>query len=475
MSQRECGLLVVGGGPGGYTAAIRAAKKGLKTILVERQLLGGTCLNRGCVPSKCLIQDTLMISTVRSCHFMKGDMKINLKRIAERKDMVVEGSRNWVAQLLAGNGVTILRGEASFTGPRTIDIKTSDGMLEQVSFSKTILATGAVATYGHDVQVDGERIWSTDDALALKTVPRSLAIVGAGNRGVEFASIYHNLGAKVVIIEKEQSILPKLHRSLTGRYKRILTERQIKVLTHTKVVGANVAGDDEVTLTLETEKGQQEIRIDKVLLTGSRQPNYSGLNIESAGLTLSQGVLEHGPGMQTRVEGIYVVGDAAGSPYFAHKAIAQAIAAVDHLWGLNSDGRPKFFPSCIWGDPEIGSVGLTEEEAQEAGLNVKVGEFYFVGNGRSGTIGNTQGLAKIVSDSKTGNVLGVHIIGPQATEIISLASMAMQNGMDISGIKKTVFPHPTLAETFYEAALATDNEAIHMLVDSVQYGQEQED
>jgi dihydrolipoamide dehydrogenase len=466
MSIRECDLLVVGGGPGGYTAAIRAAQKGLKVILVERQELGGTCLNRGCVPSKCLVQDTLMISAVRNCYFMKGDMKINLKRIAERKDMVVEGSRSWVDKLLRGNSVTLLRGEASFESSKSIEVKTPDGAIVKVSTSKIIIATGAVTTYGAGLQVDSQSIWSTDDALGLKTVPRSLAIVGAGNRGVEFASIYHNLGSQIFILEKEEHILPRVPQSLANRYKKILTERQIKVLTRTKVVSART-GAEGVTLSLETEKGQQEIKADKVILTGSRRPTYQGLNVEAAGLSLNQGVLEYGPGMETKVKGIYVVGDAAGPPYLAHKAIVQGIAAVDHLLGFNTDGRPKFIPNCIWGDPEIGSVGITEDEAQELGRKVKVGEFYFIGNGRSNTIGNVpgQGLVRIVCDSEAGTVLGVHILGPQATEMISLACMAMENGIGVEGIKKTIFAHPTLAETFFEAALATNGEAIHMIFD----------
>ncbi|RPI99695.1 MAG: dihydrolipoyl dehydrogenase, partial [Deltaproteobacteria bacterium] len=454
MNKRECDLLVIGGGPGGYTAAIRGAKKGLKTILVERQDLGGTCLNRGCVPSKCLIQDTLLLSTIRNCPFLKGDMKISLKGIAERRDLVVAGSRNWVDKLLVANGVALLKGNASFTGPNTVEIKAFDET-EQISSEKIILATGAATHYGEGLQVDGANIWSTDDALALKTVPRSLAIVGGGNRGVEFASIYHNLGTKVVIIEKEENLLPKLHRSLAKRYKKILGERQIKVLTRAKAVSAQPAGSDGVRLTLETEKGPQEIKADKALLTGFRRPDFQGLNIEAIGLTPDEGILKQGPGMQTQAEGIYVVGDAAGPPYFAHKAIAQAIVVVDHILGVNRDVKPLFVPNCIWGDPEVGSVGLTEEEAEEKGFSIKVGEFYFAGNGRSGTLGNSQGLAKMVSDSKTGVVLGVHILGPQATELISLASLAIQNGVDISGIKKAVFPHPTLAETFYEAALAS--------------------
>lgn len=357
MSMMEIDLLVIGGGPGGYTSAIRGAQKGLKTTLVERQALGGTCLNRGCVPSKCLIQDTLMIEGVRSCHFMKGDMKINLKRIAERKDTVIENSRNWVDKLLAGNGVTLMRGEAAFKSPRSIEVRKSDGTIEKVSAQKIILATGAVTNYDNGLQVDGKSIWSTDDALVLKSVPRILAIVGAGNRGVEFASIYHNLGSQIFIIEKTSRILPKVPQNLANRYKKILTERQIKVLTNTKVV-ATYAGDaNGVKLTMETEKGQQEIRVDKVILTGSRQPNYQGLNIEAAGLSLNERVLEYGSGMETKVGGIYVVGDAAGPPYLAQKAIAQAIVAVDHLLGLKANGRPQLFPICIWGIQRLVQLG----------------------------------------------------------------------------------------------------------------------
>jgi dihydrolipoamide dehydrogenase len=407
----------------------------------------------------------MMISGVRRCDFMKGDMKINLRRLAERKDGVVEGSRSWISNLLVGNGVTVLQGEASFRGTGTVGVQTSAGSAEKMTPSKIVIATGAEVQYDAGLEVDGVNIWSTDDALALKSVPKRLAVVGAGNRGVEFASIYGNLGSQVVLIEREKRVLPRLDRNLAGRYRKTLTERQIKVVARTTLIAVQPVGGDGVALTLETEEGQKEFETDKVIVTGSRHPSYHGLNLEAAGLALSDGLLESGPGMETRVKGIYVVGDAAGPPYFAHKAIAQAMTAVDHISGTDPDGRPRYFPSCIYGDPEIGSIGLTENDALKSGQSVKVGQFYFVGNGRSGTLGNEQGVVQIVSDAKTGEVLGVHIIGPGATEIISLASLSMQNGVDVAGIKKTVFPHPTLSETFFEAALATDGEAIHLLLD----------
>ncbi|MDP6683954.1 MAG: dihydrolipoyl dehydrogenase [Desulfobacterales bacterium] len=464
MTINKCDLLVIGGGPGGYTAAIRAAQKGLQIILVERGPLGGTCLNRGCVPTKTLLEDTFMISRVRNCHFMRGDMKINLKRIAGHKDLVVEGSCSWVQNLLAENGVTLLRGEASFSGPKTVTIKRQGGELEEVTAPKIILATGAVTIYDAGLHADGERIWSTDDALSVKSIPRSLAVIGAGNRGVEFASIYHNLGTKVVIIEKEKRILPRMYWELADRYKRTLLDRQIKVLTHTTVLAAHPSNGNGVILTLETAKGRQEVRVDRVLMTGVRRPAYHGINFEATDLVSSDGILEYGPNLETKVKGIYVVGDAAGPPYLAHKAIVQGMMAVNHILGKDTAQQPLFYPNCVYGNPEVATVGLTEDEALESGRSTKVGEFHFIGNGRSGTIGNDQGLVMIVSDSKTMEVLGVHMIGPQVTELISLACLAMQNGIDVSGIKKTVFAHPTLAETFFEAALATDGEAIHLII-----------
>ncbi|MFH1241893.1 MAG: dihydrolipoyl dehydrogenase [Pseudomonadota bacterium] len=472
MTMKQCDLLVVGGGPGGYTAAIRGAQKGLKTILVEKGPLGGTCLNRGCVPTKSLLEDTRIIPAVRNCHFLKGDMKISLKRIADRKRLVVEGSRSWVQNILSGNGVILLCGEASFKTPNTLCIQTSDGEETEINALKIVLATGSVEEYTAGLQVDGQDIWSTDEALSLKAIPRRLAVVGAGNRGVEFASIYCNLGASVVLIEKQKRILPRVHPDLADRFKKVLLDRKIKVLTRTNVIAAHGAPGAGVKLTLEDSKGQQEVQVDKTLLTGHRRPCYQGLNLDAADLVPKEGVLEHNMALETPVRGIYVIGDAAGPPYLAHKAISQAIVAIDHILGFENGKPSPFVPNCIYGDPEVATVGLTEDEALKEGRTVKLGEFHFVGNGRAGTMGIDQGLVLIVSDSKTREVLGVHIMGPQATELISLAALAMQNGIDVDGIKKTVFAHPTLAETFFEAALATDGEAIHLLMDAEEHGPE---
>ena len=467
MSQRKCDLLVIGGGPGGYTAAIRGAQKGLKAILLERSILGGTCLNRGCVPTKTLLEDAAFIPAVRNCHFLKGEMRIDLKAIAERRDLVVEGSRSWISEVLAGNGVEVTAGLGTFAGPKTVAVKGPKGKAEKIEADKIVISTGAAESYPAQLKPDGQNIWDSDEAIKMETVPPTLAVVGGGIRGVELASIYHNLGSRVALIEQERRILPRLDRGVANRCRKILADQGLRVLTRTKATAAKPNGD-KVALSLASKKGEMEIQADKVLLVLSRKPSYGGLNLKAAGLKPAGGVLKFGPGMETKADGVYVIGDAAGGPYLAHKAIAQAIVAVDHLLGGEASPEPLYIPHCLYSNPEVASVGATEQEAKKSGRAYKLGEFYYIGNGRSGTLGNENGLVRMLSDSESGQVLGVHIIGPQATELIALATLAMQNGISIEDIKKTVFPHPTLSETFFEAALASDGEAIHLLLDQVE-------
>ena len=465
MNCVSCDLLVVGAGPGGYTAAIRAARKGLKTYLVEQGSLGGTCLNRGCVPTKALLTDSLMIAALRGCDFMKGEMQVSLKRIRNRKSELVRNSRAGIENVLIESGVSIIEGRAAFMNPRTMTVTKSD-VKEEITASNIIIATGSKANYGPDLAVDGQHVLNTNDALNLDNIPRRLAVVGAGNRGVEFANLYHNLGTKVILIEKEKQILPRIHWDIANRYKKTLSDRHIHVLTCTILLEIRYDKNNGVILTLEGENGREEIRTDKVLLTGTRQPDYSNLNLEAAGLSAHDGYIRHRLGMETSQKSIYVVGDAAGPPYFAHKAIAQGLTAVDHIRGLDISNRAMMIPNCIYGDPEVACIGMTEDEALASGRRVKLGEFYFIGNGRAGTMGKEEGVVRIVSDTETADVLGVHMIGPGVTELVSIASLVMHNGIDVSGIKKTVFPHPALAEAFFEAALASDAEAIHMQIES---------
>lgn len=392
-------------------------------------------------------------------------MQVSLKRIRNRKSELVRNSRAGIENVLIESGVSIIEGRAAFMNPRTMTVTKSD-VKEEITASNIIIATGSKANYGPDLAVDGQHVLNTNDALNLDNIPRRLAVVGAGNRGVEFANLYHNLGTKVILIEKEKQILPRIHWDIANRYKKTLSDRHIHVLTCTILLEIRYDKNNGVILTLEGENGREEIRTDKVLLTGTRQPDYSNLNLEAAGLSAHDGYIRHRLGMETSQKSIYVVGDAAGPPYFAHKAIAQGLTAVDHIRGLDISNRAMMIPNCIYGDPEVACIGMTEDEALASGRRVKLGEFYFIGNGRAGTMGKEEGVVRIVSDTETADVLGVHMIGPGVTELVSIASLVMHNGIDVSGIKKTVFPHPALAEAFFEAALASDAEAIHMQIES---------
>ncbi len=456
------GLAIIGGGPGGYTAAIRAAQKGIKTILVEKGPMGGTCLNRGCIPTKTLLEDVALVTAIRRCHFLRGDMKINLKKIVERKDLVIAGSINWVTNLLQHHGVELVAGTAFFTGAKTLEVTKSNGQTEAIQAEHIIMATGSREDYGPCLRVDGKSIWNTDHALSLPSIPKTLAVIGAGNRGVEFASIYHQLGANVILFEKENQILPLEDRSISLRYGKILRDRGIQASHSSLVTDAQIATDDKIILTVEKRGATEKMKVDRVLVTGKRVPFLDHLNLSAAGLSLKEGHLLVSKNMETEVERIYVVGDATGGRFLAHKAIGQAITAVHHLLGVEHP-MPRFVPNCIYGNPEIASVGMTQAQAEEKGRNIKIGQFLFIGNGRSGTMGNDQGVAKVISGKETGEILGVHILGPQATELIAQATLAMENGIPISAIKNTIFPHPTLSETFFEAALDTDGEAIHLI------------
>jgi dihydrolipoamide dehydrogenase len=462
MNQKTCDVLVIGGGPGGYTAAIRAAQKGLRTILVEQGPMGGTCLNRGCIPTKSFLEASLMMASVRTCDFMKGDMRVSFRRVKERKRRLVETSRAGITAVLAESGIEVIQARACFTAPMTVSVNQA----EEIQASHIVIATGAIAEYGPDLQVDGHLVWSTEHALDPESPPRSIAVVGAGNRGVEFANMYHNFGSRVTLIEKEKRILPCFHWELSDRYRNIIVNRKIRVLTRTRVLTTRPSETGGVVLTLEGPKGREDIQVERVLLTGERRPCYEGLDLKTAGLSVGTGPVLHGTGMETSVRGIYVVGDAAGPPYLAHKAMAQALRAVDRMLGNPVDEKPLLVPNCVYGDPEVASIGLTEAEALKTERKVKVAEFPFMANGRAGTLGREEGSIIIVADSETEEVLGFHMLGPRVTELVSLATLAMQNGIDVTGIKKTVFPHPTLSETFHEAALASDDEAIHMQVRS---------
>ncbi|MFH1138344.1 MAG: dihydrolipoyl dehydrogenase [Pseudomonadota bacterium] len=467
MTEQTFDVAVIGAGPGGYTAAISAAKAGLRTVLIEAGPLGGTCLNRGCVPTKTLLHDARLLTVLRNSHFLTGRMNVDPAGIRGRKNQVVEGSRAWLGSLLAGNGVRVMSGRAVLAGPHDLEITDAAGETTGLSAANIIVSTGAAEQYPEGLAPDGRAVWNSDRAIELETIPRTLAIVGGGARAVELAQLFRHLGCRTTILERERRLLPGLDRTLAGRYKKMLQEKGIKVLTQTAAVSA-VTGDDGLGLLEYRDKnGTRTAQAERILLCLPRRPNLDGLNLEAADLSPAEGRLPAGSEQELPTKGIFVIGDAAGPPYLAHKAIAQGLAAVRRILDPGDGGGTRHVPTCVYGDPEIASVGLTEAEVKASGLKYKLGEFHFIGNGRAGTMGEGQGLVRLFAEASTGRVLGVHILGPGAVEMISLAALAMENNVNLEGIKRTVFGHPTLAESFFEAALAADNQAIHMLLDGV--------
>lgn len=459
-------LIVIGGGPGGYTAAIAASQGQLDTALVEAGPLGGTCLNRGCIPTKTLLKDTETLDLARTAPFLQGRMKVDTDAIDDRRNGVAQGSREWLRYLLNGNKVTVFSGKASFVGPGEITVTTESGR-ESLCADRFVLATGAAIDYPEPLTPDGRAVLDTTGGLDITGRPRTVVIVGGGARGVELAQVYGNLGARVALMEAERRLLPAMDKGITGRLRKWLQEKGIKVLTRTRALSARTLDNGRAELEYQSKEGRQTATVDRVILCLSRRPDFTGLNLSAAGLETDQGPIETGPGMMTDVDGIYLIGDAAGSPYWAHKAITQGLTAAGHMLGKESDGRPAFIPSCVYGTPELAGVGLTESQVKAEGIGYKLGEFHFIGNGRAGTLGQSQGLVRILAESSSRQVLGVHIIGSGATEMISLAALAMENGIDLDGIKKTVFAHPSLAESFFEAALAADGVPIHLLLEGV--------
>ena len=467
MNNQKFDLAVIGGGPGGYTAAISGSKAGLRTVLIESGALGGTCLNRGCVPTKTLLHDAVQVSGIRNSPFLTGTVNVDPEGLRARKDQVVQGSRDWLASLLSGNNVTVIQGAASFNGPRNLEASTGEGEKLSLDCDNIIISTGAREEYPPGLAPDGRAVWDSDAAIAFNEIPDALAIVGGGARGAEFAQLYRALGVKTALLEKEGRIIPRLDKALCGRYRKALQEKGIKVLTGTEALSAKTGPDGRGVLEYQDKKGTATAQAERILLCLPRRPNLGSLNLASAGLSLDDGLLAAGPDQETGVKGVYVIGDAAGPPYWAHKAIAQALAVIEKITGSGAATAAGFrcIPSCIYGDPEVASAGLTEVEVKKSKVKYKMGEFHFIGNGRAGTMGKSQGLVRMLAEADTGKILGVHIIGPGAVEMISLAALAIENNVGLEGIQRTVFSHPTLAESFFEAGLGADSRAIHMLLE----------
>ena len=447
---REYEVAVIGGGPGGYIAAIRAGQLGKKTVLIEERDIGGTCLNRGCIPTKALIHNSEayhQLSQAKSLGITLGEYSFQYKKMAKRKDKVVKRLRGGVEYLVEQHGAEILRGRGVLVDDHTIQVGD-----ETVRADYIILATGSTPASIPIPGADRPEVVNSDAVLTMEECPESVVIVGGGVIGVEFATLFSNLGKQVTIIEMLPSILYGNEAEICQSMTTLLTEKGVTIHT-----GAKLKEIQEGPACVFEKEGETlTCSAQMVIMAAGRKPVTAGLGLEAAGVATERGFVTVDDEMRTSVPHIFAIGDITGKIQLAHVASAQGMVAAHNAAGEHKKMRYDAVPSCIYTYPEIACVGLTPEKAEQAGYSVKVGRFNVSGNGRSLAMGCQDGFIKLVSDSQTGAVLGCHILAPSATEMIGEVTLAIQNGLSVQAIADTIHPHPTVSEIIMEAAHDTE-------------------
>lgn len=457
-------IAVIGGGPGGYVAAIRAAQLGAKVLLVERDKLGGVCLNRGCIPTKTLLGSAEKWHELQNCTVfgLKADnIGFDFAAIMARKEQVVRQLQTGVVQLVTGNGITVCYGRAVLQGREELAVHGAGGT-EIYQARRMILATGSLPVIPSLPGIELPGVITSDEALCLADVPRSMVIIGAGAVGVEFASIFQAFGTEVTLIEMLPTILPNIDADLVKRMALLLRKKNIKMLTGTKVTEIR-QGAEGLLVNVATGEKLQELKAEMVLNAVGRRPNVTALGLGTAGVIYDHKGVKTSAKMETNVPGIYAVGDMTGSYMWAHAASAEGIVAAENALGGSAAMDYTAVPGCIFTDPEIAVVGLTEQEAVAAGRKVKVGRFNFASIGKAVAMAKADGMAKIVADADSGAVIGMHICGPHASDLIMEGVVAVNKGLTVDELKHIIHPHPTLAEVIGESAHNTDGLAIHQL------------
>ena len=455
-------VVVIGGGPGGYSAAIRARQLGRKTALIEEADLGGVCLNWGCIPTKALLKQAEVYQLVRHADeygIKVGEPEVDWEMVIGRSRAVAERLSKGVAYLMQKNGVDVLQGRGKLTPARKVQIDDGKSVTE-LDAAQVILATGSRPKSIPGVEFDGTRIISSKEAMVQEKRPQALAIIGAGAIGVEFAYFYRAYGSEVLLLEALPQILPREDEEIAAGLAESLSEQGIEVATGAKVVAVN---NKKRRVAVRYEVGGEAFarEVDRVLVATGVQGNIEGLGLEAAGVRTRNGMVEVDGRMETSAKGVYAIGDVAGTPQLAHAAVQEGIAAVEFAAGKE---RPELgqVPNCIYCQPQVASVGMSEKEAREAGRDVKVGRFPFAASGKGQAAGETAGLVKLVFDARYGELLGGAILGAEATELIAELGLALRLEATYEELLLTVHAHPTLSEAVMEAAGQAFGEAINI-------------
>ncbi|MDI3481598.1 MAG: dihydrolipoamide dehydrogenase [Tepidanaerobacteraceae bacterium] len=457
-------IAIIGGGPGGYVAAIYAGKKKTKVALIEKRELGGVCLNRGCIPTKTLVHSANIINEIKNAKrfgITAREVQIDWNAVQKNKETVIKTLTKGVENLLKANGVKMYKGEAKLLDKYTIEITYHTGQKETITAQNIIIATGSTPAIipipGHDLP----GVITSDEALSLEELPKSMLVIGGGVIGIELGYVYNAMGVDITIVEMLPQILPRQDEEIQKEMRKILEKQGIKIYTDSRVKTIEKQNGKLIT-TFETSEGIKRIETDKVLMTTGRKPNTNAvenlpIDIQKTGITVDDY-------LRTNIHNIYAIGDVTGKSMLAHVASHQGLNAVKNILGQNKKMGYTAVPNCIYTSPEAASVGLTEEEArQKYKDNIKIGRFPFIASGKALTIGERQGFVKIISEPKYNEILGVHILGPSATELIAEAALAIKLECTVEELAETIHAHPTLSETVMEASFDVLGEPIHKM------------
>jgi dihydrolipoamide dehydrogenase len=456
-------IVIIGAGPGGYVAAIRAAQLGAQVNVIEDKEIGGTCLNRGCIPTKAIIASTETLEKIRNAQEfgleIKGDISFSLERIIERKDKVVSILVKGIKGLFKGWGIELLGGRGKILKPGKVKAILKDGTEKEIDADKIIIATGSRPMNIRTFPFDGEKILSSDDILRLKEIPKSLIIIGAGVIGCEFANIFRSLGTEITMVEMMPHAVSTEDEEISEILERELKKKKIKLILNTKVEKVT---KENVGMVATLTDGS-EIHAEKILVSIGRAFNTEDLGLEEIGLEKGKrGEILVNERMETNIQGIYAIGDVIGGIMLAHVASTEGLVAVENALGGNRHIDYNIVPSGIFTSPEIGSVGLREKDAIQKGYDIKIGRFPFRALGKAHASGEIAGMVKIIADAKDDRVLGVHIIGPHATDLVHEAALAMKMGATAKDIAHTIHAHPTFSEAIMEASEDVHGMAIHI-------------
>ena len=458
-------VLVLGSGPAGYVCAIRCAQLGLKTAIVEKEAIGGVCLNVGCIPSKALIAAAKLVDKIRHADLMGIKAKfegLDVGALVAWKAGIVDKLTGGVGGLLKNHKVDVFRGEAKVTAKNRVDVAGKDGM-RALEARNLVVAVGSTPIEIPGFPFDGQSVWSSTHALAPQQVPKRMIVIGGGYIGLELGLVYHKLGTEIRVLEFMDRVLPGMEEELSKEMGRSLKKKKVEVFLKTKALGFE-KGRNGLTVRAEVEGKAQTFECDVVLSCVGRRPNGKGLGLEAIGVTVDdKGFVPVDHRRMTNVPGVYAIGDVAGQPMLAHKGSHEGLVAAAAIAGDKGAAYdPACIPAVIFTDPEIASVGLSAAEAKAAGFEPVEGRFPFGASGRAMSLNETEGWVKVVGDAKTDKLLGVHMIGPEVTELVAEAALAIEMGATVADLAQTIHAHPTLPEAIMEAAEAVHNMAVHI-------------